>query len=104
MSLESAVRYFFAAGIAAVIARGSFLVPAISLEALVWIVTTCILYSIGQAAGATLAEVVAGQLTGLVPLILAVVSGALLGRWFYKREIEAAAAREKYRSDGCHAQ
>lgn len=92
MSLESAVRYFFAAGIAAVVARKSFLIPAVSLAAFVWVVTTYILYSIGQPAGATLAEVAAGQLTGLVLLVLAVVSGAFLGRWFYKREIGANAA------------
>lgn len=90
-SLESAVRYFFAAAIAAVVARRSFLVPAASLAAFVWTVTTYILYSIGQPAGATLAEVAAGQMTGLLLLIIAVVSGALLGRWFYKREIEAGA-------------
>lgn len=92
ISLESAVRYFFAAGIAAVVARRSFLVPAVCLAAFVWTVTTYILYSIGQPAGTTLAEVAASQLTGLLLLIIAVVSGALLGRWFYKREIGAGAA------------
>jgi hypothetical protein len=92
MSLESAVRYFFAAAIAAVVARRSFLIPAVSLAAFVWLATTYILYSIGQPAGAAFAEVAAGQLTGLFLLILAVVSGALLGRWFYKRELGAAAA------------
>ena len=92
MSLESAVRYFFAAAVAAVVARRSFLFPAVCLAAFVWIATTYILYSIGQPAGATLAEVAADQMTGLFLLIIAVVSGALVGRWFYKREIGVAAA------------
>lgn len=92
MSVEAAVRYFFGAGIAAIVARQSFLVPAVSLAAFVWAITTYIAYSIGQPAGATLAGVAAGQLTALPLLLFAVVGGALLGRWFYKHEIEAAAA------------
>lgn len=91
MSLESAVRYFFAAGVGAVVARRSFLVPAVSLAALVWLAATYILYRIGQPAGAGWAEIAQGQLAGLLLLLLAAIGGSLVGRWFYKREIEAAA-------------
>lgn len=91
MSIESSVRYFFAAAIAAVVARKSFLIPAVSLAASVWIVTTWILYRIGQPAGAGLVEVAQSQLLGLLLLILAVIAGSLVGRWFYKREIAAVA-------------
>lgn len=92
MTLESAINYFFAAGIGAIVARKPFVAHALSLAVLIWIVTTFILYDIAQPAG-TVAymQTVMDQLTGLILLAVAATLGALLGGWCYRHEIASSA-------------
>ena len=91
LSLDVAISWLFAVGVGAIVARRSFVVPALSLAVFNWLVVGFILFSIAEAAGQTsFVEVLSGQLTGLLLLSVAAIIGATIGRWFYKHEIESS--------------
>jgi len=91
LSLDVAISWFVAVGIGAIVARRSFVVHALSLAVFSWLVVTFILFSIAKVAVPTsFVEILLSQLTGLLLLSVAVISGAILGRWFYKHEIESS--------------
>ncbi len=86
--VNSAIRYFFAVGIGSIVARRNFIGPAVSIAIVVWGIVVFILYDIAHpASGISFAEVAQEQLTGLLLLIIAAISGALLGKWFYQHEL-----------------
>ena len=86
--INSAIRYFFAVGVGAIVARRNFIGPAVLIAVAMWGTVTFILYDISKQAGdISFAQVAEEQLTGLILLIIAAISGALFGRWFYQHEL-----------------
>lgn len=91
--INSAIRFFFAVSIGAIVARRNFIGPAVFLAVTVWAIVIYILYDIAHdVSDISFAQVAVEQLAGLILLIVAAILGALLGRWFYKHEIEQRSA------------
>lgn len=85
IKFDSAVRYFFAIAVGAMIARRSMVVPAILIAAAFWLGTVYILYGIALPAGPVdWNRLLLGNLDGLAMSVIAGVLGALVGRWFYR--------------------
>jgi len=92
LQLEAAISWFFAVGIGALIARESFIGPALLLSVISWGVGSYFIHDItGYSGPNSFSEVLAQRWVGLVLISFAAVSGAVLGRWFYKREIKNVA-------------
>lgn len=86
--INSAIRYFFAVCVGAIVARRNFVAPAVCTAVVLWGIVTFILYDIARpASDISFAQVAVEQLTGLILLLIAAISGALLGRWFYQHEL-----------------
>ena len=91
LEVKSAVGYFIAATAGAIVSRRSFVVPAVVLAMFGWLAAVYVLYRIVRVAEpASLIDIAASTLFGLVLVLVAGVLGAILGRWFYKREFEHA--------------
>ncbi|MDH3747715.1 MAG: hypothetical protein OER97_05870 [Gammaproteobacteria bacterium] len=86
--INSAIRYFFAVAVGAVVARRNFIGPAVLIAVVMWGIVTYILYDIARAAtDISFAKVAADGITGLILMIIAAISGALIGKWFYQHEL-----------------
>lgn len=91
--VKSAFVYFIAVTVGAVVARRSFMVPAVVLCIFGWLLAIYVLYEIARAAGpASLIEIAVSTLYGLGLSLASAVLGSMLGRWFYKREFEHASS------------
>jgi len=89
LAVKSAISYFFAAGLGAIVARKSFVVPALALAIVGWAATIDILYRIAVVVGPTsYLEIAASNWVGFVLLVIAAIMGAIFGRWFYRHEVE----------------
>ncbi len=89
LQVESSIAYFIAVTAGAIVARKSFLVPALALAGLGWSAVVYILYDISNVGGsASLGRIALENLGGLILYAIAAVLGATLGRWFYRNEIE----------------
>ena len=88
LKFDGAVRYFFAVAIGAVIARRSVVIAAALVAIAVWMWGIYVLYKVAAAVGPVdPSDLLIENLDGLVMTSLAGVLGAMLGRWFYGREI-----------------
>lgn len=86
---EAAIGYFIAVTAGAIVARGNFLVPALALAGLGWSAVVYILYDISKIDPmVSLDQIALENLGGLFIYAIAAVLGAILGRWFYKHEIQ----------------
>jgi uncharacterized membrane protein len=91
LQVESAIGFFIAVMAGAIVARKSFVVPALALAGLGWCAVVYILYDISRAdQSATLGQIAVDNVEGLVLYSIAAVLGATLGRWYYKHEIQDA--------------
>jgi len=92
LQIESAISWFIAVGIGALIARRSFIGPSLFLSVSAWLAVTYLVYDIARVAGpVSFVEVAVEQWIGLALIGVAALGGAVLGRWFYMREIESVA-------------
>jgi hypothetical protein len=93
LAVKSAISYFFAAGLGAIVARRTFVVPALALAVVGWVVTINILHQIALVAGpSSYMKIATDNWLGLILLVIAATAGAIAGRWFYKHEVENVAA------------
>jgi hypothetical protein len=89
LAVENAITYFFAAGLGAIVARKSFVIPALALAVVIWALTIDILFRIAAPTGpVTRLEIASENWLGFFLLVVAAISGAMFGRWFYTHEFE----------------
>jgi len=92
LGMESAISYFIAVGIGAIVARKSIVIPALALAVIGWASIIHILFKIAVVAGpASYVEIAADNLLSLILWVIAAILGALTGRWFYEHEIKSGA-------------
>ena len=92
LGMESAISYYVAVGIGAIVARKSIVVPAIALAVIGWASIIHILFRIAVVAGpASYIEMAVDNLLSLFLWVIAAILGALTGRWFYEHEIKSGA-------------
>lgn len=88
LQVEMAIGYFIAVTAGALVARRSFIVPALALAIFGWSLVVYILYDISRVDhAASFVDIAMEHIEGLILFSIAAVLGAILGKWIYEHEI-----------------
>jgi len=90
LQVEGALGWLFAVAAGALVARRSFVLPAVALTTAIWVFLAYVIYDIARVAEpASLVSIVVKQLPVLLLMALAACIGALVGQWFFRRHLKA---------------